>query len=122
MFRAAPILILALILAPSQVLAQGSGSTSRTSSSERAHAVRKALTGTVKSVDLESGKIVVEDSKGRDHSFMVSKKTRYKAERDTELAGIKIGLADFHEGSAVKITYVASSTGNNVTEIRLRRS
>ena len=109
--------------------AQGSGSTApptvpRTIGDEMgsapAFAVTRTLTGKIVGIDAAKNLLVVEDDGGKRHDFKLSKDTRFRADKKTELQGRKhISLGDFEVGAAVKITYLAS--GDTATEVRLRR-
>lgn len=119
--KIAPLLL--VLFLPAVALAQGSGSTgSRPTygSSSPAYAVTRSVKGTVTTIEADRGLIVVEDKNGKMHEFKVDNKTKYKAEKKTELRGKKgISLADFQLGQPVKVTYRADD--GTITELRLRR-
>ena len=84
-----------------------------------AFAVTRTLTGKIVGIDAAKNLLVVEDDGGKRHDFKLSKDTRFRADKQTELQGRKhISLGDFEVGAAVKITYFAS--GDTATEVRLR--
>ena len=120
--KIAPLLL--VLFLPAVALAQGSGSTrSRPTygSSSPAFVVLRIVKGTVTTIEADRGLIVVKDKKGKMHEFKVDNKTKYKAEKKTELRGKKgISLADFQLGQPVKVTYRADD--GTVTELRLKRS
>lgn len=119
-------LLLAFTL-PGFAFAQGSGSTApiagpRGMPDEPAttFAVTRTLTGKIVKIDAAKNSLLVEDDNGKRHEFKLSKDTRFKADKKTELEGRKhIALGDFEEGAPVRITYLAS--GDTATEVRLRR-
>lgn len=120
--KIAPLLL--VLFLPAVALAQGSGSTgSRPTygSSSPAYAVTRSVKGTVTTIEADRGLIVVKDKNGKMYEFKVDNKTKYKAEKKTELRGKKgISLADFQLGQPVKVTYRADD--GTITELRLRRS
>jgi len=113
---------------PRFAFAQGSGSTAPTTGPRTiggdmgpapAFAVTRTLTGKIVGIDAAKNLLVVEDDGGKRHDFKLSKDTRFRADKKTELQGRKhIALGDFEVGAAVKITYLAS--GDAATEVRLR--
>ena len=114
---------------PVFAFAQGSGSTAPTTGPRTiggdmgeapAFAVTRTLTGKIVGIEAAQNLVVVEDDGGKRHNFKLSKDTRFRADKNTELQGRKhLSLGDFDVGAAVKITYLAS--GDTATEVRLRR-
>ena len=114
---------------PGFAFAQGSGSTAPTTGPRTiggdmgeapAFAVTRTLTGKIVGIEAAQNLLVVEDDGGKRHNFKLSKDTRFRADKNTELQGRKhLSLGDFDVGAAVKITYLAS--GDTATEVRLRR-
>jgi hypothetical protein len=95
--------------------AQGSGNASLAElgsddqSSSSPFLVTRTLLGKILWVkkDTQETLIVVEDSQGRRGVFTVNKKTRFKADRQTEYGGKKhISADDLAVGEAVKVTFV----------------
>jgi hypothetical protein len=114
---------------PVFAFAQGSGSTAPTTGPRTiggdmgeapAFAVTRTLTGKIVGIEAAQNLLVVEDDGGKRHNFKLSKDTRFRADKNTELQGRKhLSLSNFDVGAAVKITYLAS--GDTATEVRLRR-
>lgn len=72
-------------------------------------------------IDTDYGTIAVEDKKGNRMQFIINKKTRLKADKQTDLADKKkIELADFKNGQRVTVTFQLG--GKTATEVKLRRS
>lgn len=79
----------------------------------------RAIIGKVVSVDTEKNEIVVDETKTGAIRFALSKNTRIKADKNTDLADRRdISLADYKPGQTVKVTYRLAD--NKVLEIRLK--
>jgi hypothetical protein len=106
-------------------VAQGSGNASLAelgsadSNSDSPFLVTRTLAGKVLRVTKDGREtlIVVEDSQGRRGVFTVNQKSRFKADKNTELAGKKrISADDLEVGQLVKVTFVPDT--GRVVQIR----
>jgi hypothetical protein len=98
----------------------GSRPTHDTMSAGDTYVTTRTLMGEVREVNLEEGYIVVEDPKRGAAKFIVGRKTRFRADKDTPLGGKKtLTLEDFEKGQTVKVTFWPQDF--NVTEVRVRR-
>ena len=80
----------------------------------------RSLVGKILSVDSASGSVVIENSRKTRMEFTVDKKSRMRADRNTDLAGkTNLSLVDYKPGNPVKLIYRVSD--NRVLEVRLRR-
>ncbi len=111
---------------PAVVMAQGSGSTAepptpRSSGVEdiaTPFIVTRSVTAKIVEIDVEKGIFVVEHE-GKLVNVKVDKKTRFKADKKSELGGRKsLSLADFFVGNTVKITFIPAD--GRIVEVRLR--
>ena len=79
----------------------------------------RSVTGKILAVNAENSSVAIESSKKERLEFVVDKKTKMKADRDTGLADNKsISLSDYKPGDPVKIVFRVSD--NKVLELRLR--
>jgi hypothetical protein len=108
------------------LFSQGSGSTAPPppgadagfAGSDRPFEVTRYVEGTLSSIDSEKRLIIVTDRKGKQAAFFLNDRTRWKADKKTELASKKkLELTDFRVGDPVRITYVASD--DKAIELRL---
>jgi hypothetical protein len=80
----------------------------------------RSVTGKILAVNAENSSVAIESSKKGRLEFIVDKKTKMKADKDTGLAENKnISLNDYKPGDPVKIVYRVSD--NKVLELRLKR-
>jgi len=80
----------------------------------------RSVTGKILAVNAENSSVAIENSKKGRMEFVVDKKTKMKADKDTGLAENKsISLNDYKPGDPVKIVYRVSD--NKVLELRLKR-
>ena len=126
------LLIIGMLLAfGATVLAQGGGRTIGAPSSPTINPMTerlgedqapysRSLVGTILSVDAASGSVVIENSRKARMEFTVDKKSRMRADRNTDLAGrTSLSLVDYKPGNPVKLIYRVSD--HKVLEVRLRR-
>jgi hypothetical protein len=79
----------------------------------------RSVTGKILAVNAENSSVAIESSKKGRLEFVVDKKTKMKADKNTGLAENKsISLNDYKPGDPVKIVYRVSD--NKVLELRLR--
>jgi hypothetical protein len=106
-------------------VAQGSGNASLAelgtadSNSDSPFLVTRTLAGKVLRVTKDGREtlIVVEDSQGRRGVFTVNQKSKFKADKNTELAGKKrISSDDLEAGQLVRVTFVPNT--GRVVQIR----
>ncbi|MBI1941257.1 MAG: hypothetical protein HYS33_07095 [Acidobacteria bacterium] len=117
-----------ILVLPIATLAQGSGSSAPPSSprsvgewDKTSFAVTRTVKGKIVKVTDDKQFIVVEDKNGKRVAVRVGEKTKFKADKKTELAGRDdITLGDFELGQPVKVTYLAS--GSMATELKLLRA
>lgn len=80
----------------------------------------RTVTGKILAINAENSSVAIESSKKGRLEFLVDKKTKMKADKNTGLAENKsISLNDYKPGDPVKIVYRVSD--NKVLELRLRR-
>ena len=80
----------------------------------------RSVTGKILAVNADNSSVAIENSKKGRMEFVVDKKTKMKADKDTGLAENKsISLNDYKPGDPVKIVYRVSD--NKVLELRLKR-
>jgi len=83
------------------------------------YASTRSMDGNLAAIDADQRLIAVEDKSGKRYKVRLDDKTKYKADKKTELAGRKdLTLNDFHVGQPVRVTILASN--NTVVELRLR--
>lgn len=80
----------------------------------------RSVTGKLLAVNAEKNSVAIESSKKGRMEFILDKKAKMKADKNTGLAGNKnISLSDYKPGDPVKIVYRVSD--NKVLEVRLRQ-
>ena len=80
----------------------------------------RSVIGKILVINAENGSVAIESSRKGRLEFLVDKKTKMKADKNTDLAENKsISLNDYKPGDPVKIVYRVSD--NKVLELRLRR-
>lgn len=80
----------------------------------------RSVTGKILAVNAENSSVAIESTKKGRMEFVVDKKTKMKADKNTGLAGNKsISLSDYKPDDPVKIVYRVSD--NKALEVRLRR-
>jgi hypothetical protein len=110
-------MLLATALVTGMARAQGSGnaplaelgSADTDSDADSAFTVTRTLAGKILWVkkDVHDTLIVVEDSQGRRGVFTVNQKTRFRADRKTELASKRrISADDLQVGQMVRVSFV----------------
>lgn len=80
----------------------------------------RSVTGKILAVNAENSSVAIESPKKGRLEFLVDKKTKMKADKNTTLAESKsISLNDYKPGDPVKILYRVSD--NKALELRLKR-
>ncbi len=98
----------------------GRDAVSEDASGRRPFMVTQSAKVRILDVNADQHLLVVEDEKGERHELKVDSKTKFKADKKTELAEKKnLSVADFRSGQTVKVTFRGSDS--TATEIRLRR-
>lgn len=98
------------------LMAQGSGPNRSISSFE----VKKTISGSVLSINMTEGTLMVEDKKGQRYKFYLDEDTEFKADKNSELSNQKdLSLEHFKKGHTVKVTYRAD--GKRVFEVRFKK-
>ncbi len=111
-------LSLAVALPAVSLLAQGSGSLDYPDNPS-AYMVIRLFEGKIAEINPARHIVVVEDNSGKRFEFKIGDKTKFRADKKTELAGRRtLLLSDFETGQPVRVTYLASNS--IVTELRLR--
>lgn len=113
---------------PIASLAQGSGSSGPPPSpssigdwNQGSFDVTRSVKGKIVEVAKDKQTVTVEDKTGKRFAVKVGEKTKFKADKKTELAGRDdITLGDFEIGQPVKVTYIASNS--MATELKLLRA
>ena len=112
---------LTLLLAPSVALAQGSG-VPRTNGSD--FSVTRSVKGIIVDMSLEEGLVLVENKKGERFVAKVTKDTKFKADKKTELRALaeakELALEHFKVGHAVQMRFRAAD--GSMRELKLRRT
>ena len=118
------VILMSVAILPAAALAQGSGSTGVPSTGGystggSSFAVTRSVTGKVEKI-AKDGFVLLDAKSGESFAVKVNEKTKYKADKKTELSGKKnLSLSDFRTGQTVRIRY--RETDGTVTEVRLKR-
>ena len=120
------LLTMLLLAVPHLVFAQGSG-TPRIGASSRGdfpHNVTRSVKGIIMDINLEQGLVLVQDKDGERVVAKVDERTKFKADKKTELRELseakELMLEHFQVGQAVKMRYEAKT--NRLVELKLRKT